>query len=211
MKNFTCWLLLCHYGLCFGSYTAGDTYADAEDPIVYCDGCNLSTHASCYGCPLHKGVPEGDWYCHVCREVLRKNPQRQGKDVFERGDTFLCRSAPKIDSWYIMFSSFLYSTLEYNLEYSCDAWFVVCRKSGESMRCALCPSNQGALKRTTDWQLCHLSCAFFIPEAFFHNSEAREYIDILSVPKRRFQCKCYICDKSIGACIECKQQFFLNS
>ncbi|CAL0328850.1 unnamed protein product [Lupinus luteus] len=43
------------------------TDGDPEDPIVFCDGCDLMVHASCYGNPLSKGIPEGDWFCERCR------------------------------------------------------------------------------------------------------------------------------------------------
>ncbi|WVZ03847.1 hypothetical protein V8G54_024653 [Vigna mungo] len=43
------------------------TDGDPADPIVFCDGCDLTVHASCYGHPLSKGVPDGDWFCERCR------------------------------------------------------------------------------------------------------------------------------------------------
>lgn len=43
------------------------TDGDPEDPIVFCDGCDLMVHASCYGNPLCKDIPEGDWFCERCR------------------------------------------------------------------------------------------------------------------------------------------------
>lgn len=42
------------------------TDGDPSDPIVLCDGCDLMVHASCYGNPLVKGIPEGDWFCAQC-------------------------------------------------------------------------------------------------------------------------------------------------
>ncbi|KAF3442335.1 hypothetical protein FNV43_RR16251 [Rhamnella rubrinervis] len=42
------------------------TDGDPSDPIVFCDGCNLMVHASCYGNPLVKCIPEGDWFCAHC-------------------------------------------------------------------------------------------------------------------------------------------------
>ncbi|XP_008226351.1 PREDICTED: protein Jade-1 [Prunus mume] len=42
------------------------TDGDASDPIVFCDGCDLMVHATCYGNPLVKGIPEGDWFCSQC-------------------------------------------------------------------------------------------------------------------------------------------------
>ncbi|KAF7836603.1 protein Jade-1 [Senna tora] len=43
------------------------TDGDPSDPIVFCDGCDLMVHASCYGNPLVKGIPEGDWFCEKCK------------------------------------------------------------------------------------------------------------------------------------------------
>ena len=35
-----------------------------NDMIVFCSGCNLAVHQSCYGIDE---VPEDDWYCAVCQ------------------------------------------------------------------------------------------------------------------------------------------------
>ncbi|KAK7317832.1 hypothetical protein RJT34_02398 [Clitoria ternatea] len=43
------------------------TDGDPADPIVFCDGCDLMVHATCYGNPLSNGIPEGDWFCERCR------------------------------------------------------------------------------------------------------------------------------------------------
>ncbi|VVB01913.1 unnamed protein product [Arabis nemorensis] len=42
------------------------TDGDPLNPIVFCDGCDLMVHASCYGNPLVKAIPEGDWFCELC-------------------------------------------------------------------------------------------------------------------------------------------------
>lgn len=42
------------------------TDGDPSDPIVFCDGCDLMVHATCYGNPLVNGIPEGDWFCAQC-------------------------------------------------------------------------------------------------------------------------------------------------
>ncbi|XP_004295678.1 PREDICTED: protein Jade-1-like [Fragaria vesca subsp. vesca] len=39
---------------------------DPSDPIVFCDRCDLMVHATCYGNPLVKGIPEGDWFFSQC-------------------------------------------------------------------------------------------------------------------------------------------------
>ncbi|PIA41370.1 hypothetical protein AQUCO_02200056v1 [Aquilegia coerulea] len=43
------------------------TDGDPSDPIVFCDGCDLMVHATCYGDPLIEGIPEGDWFCATCQ------------------------------------------------------------------------------------------------------------------------------------------------
>lgn len=42
------------------------TDGDPSDPIVFCDGCDLMVHASCYGNPLAQAIPDGDWFCSLC-------------------------------------------------------------------------------------------------------------------------------------------------
>ncbi|CAN0925438.1 Protein Jade-1 [Linum grandiflorum] len=49
------------------------TDGDPSDPIVFCDGCDLMVHTTCYGNPLIKGVPEGDWFCEEC-SVSKDDP-----------------------------------------------------------------------------------------------------------------------------------------
>ncbi|KAG6949575.1 hypothetical protein JG688_00014566 [Phytophthora aleatoria] len=38
-----------------------------NDPIVICDVCGVAVHQTCYRLAA---VPEGDWYCHPCRQYL---------------------------------------------------------------------------------------------------------------------------------------------
>ncbi|KAM3328692.1 hypothetical protein ACQJBY_026058 [Aegilops geniculata] len=42
------------------------TDGDPSDPIVFCDGCDLMVHATCYGNPLAQAIPDGDWFCSLC-------------------------------------------------------------------------------------------------------------------------------------------------
>ncbi|KAF6175073.1 hypothetical protein GIB67_038986 [Kingdonia uniflora] len=51
------------------------TDGDPSDPIVFCDGCDLMVHAVCYGDPLVKGIPEGDWFCFKCQNTSTTSPK----------------------------------------------------------------------------------------------------------------------------------------
>jgi PHD-zinc-finger like domain/PHD-finger len=52
-----------------------------ENPLVYCDGCDLGVHRYCYGI---SDIPEGDYYCDSCsyvKEVRRTNSKAAIKDL----------------------------------------------------------------------------------------------------------------------------------
>jgi NuA3 HAT complex component NTO1 len=42
------------------------TDGDPSDPIVFCDGCDLMVHATCFGNPLVEAIPDDDWFCAQC-------------------------------------------------------------------------------------------------------------------------------------------------
>ncbi|KAK7405369.1 hypothetical protein VNO78_06621 [Psophocarpus tetragonolobus] len=124
------------------------TDGDPADPIVFCDGCDLMVHASCYGAPLSNSVPDGDWFCQRC----------------------------------------------------------ICAKAVDNtFGCVLCPSTEGAMKRTTDGALAHVVCALFVPEVFFIDPEGREGIDCSKVPKKRWTEKCYVCGSCDGCALVCSE------
>ncbi|KAJ1685473.1 hypothetical protein LUZ63_016863 [Rhynchospora breviuscula] len=52
------------------------TDGEPSDPIVFCDGCDLMVHVSCYGNPLIKLIPEGDWFCLACSSKAPKKEKR---------------------------------------------------------------------------------------------------------------------------------------
>ncbi|KAM7278982.1 hypothetical protein ACFE04_006116 [Oxalis oulophora] len=49
------------------------TDGDPTDQIVFCDGCDIMVHQSCYGDPLTNGVPDGDWFCKQCSNPDKNN------------------------------------------------------------------------------------------------------------------------------------------
>jgi len=38
-----------------------------DNPIVFCDSCNMSVHKECYGSPLVNKIPDDSWVCERCR------------------------------------------------------------------------------------------------------------------------------------------------
>ncbi|KAG8045902.1 hypothetical protein GUJ93_ZPchr0008g12738 [Zizania palustris] len=129
----------------------GSTDGDPSDPIVFCDGCDLMVHASCYGNPLAQSIPDDDWFCSVCSVKPKK-----GQPAARPG-------------------------------------------------CCLCPAKGGAMKRTTDGQWAHITCALLVPEVYFLHPDGRDGVDCSRVPAHRFTKECYICDSSRGCALECSQ------
>ncbi|CAH1968017.1 unnamed protein product [Acanthoscelides obtectus] len=104
-------------------------------------------------------------------------------------------------------------------------WF--CRKCESQERsvkvkCELCPSKYGALKRTDNQGWAHVVCALYIPEVRFGNVTTMEPIQLQLIPAERFSKLCYICEEkgkpanaTVGACMQCnkagcKQQFHVT-
>ncbi|KAG8184860.1 hypothetical protein JTE90_016205 [Oedothorax gibbosus] len=94
-------------------------------------------------------------------------------------------------------------------------WF--CRKCESQersarVRCELCPSKDGALKRTDGGGWAHVVCALYIPEVRFGNVTTMEPIILQLVPQDRYNKSCYICEEqgkeskaSVGACMQCNK------
>lgn len=58
------------------------------------------------------------------------------------------------------------------------------------MRCELCPSRDGALKKTDNQGWAHVVCALYIPEVRFGNVSTMEPIILQLIPQERYnKCK----------------------
>ncbi|KAL1497078.1 hypothetical protein ABEB36_008098 [Hypothenemus hampei] len=104
-------------------------------------------------------------------------------------------------------------------------WFCCKCESQErptKVKCELCPSKYGALKRTDNQGWAHVVCALYIPEVRFGNVSTMEPIQLHLIPPERFNKVCYICEEkgkpanaTVGACMQCnrvgcKQQFHVT-
>ena len=60
-----------------------------ENPILFCDGCNLAFHQACYGI---KKIPSGDYFCDMCINCsTKKNEYRSmSKGRLKRNACCLC-------------------------------------------------------------------------------------------------------------------------
>lgn len=122
-----------------------------DNPLVYCDGCEMAVHQACYGIVT---VPEGPWYCRKCESGGNQN----------------------------------------------------------KAKCALCPSGDGALKKTDNGKWAHVICGLYIPEVRFGNNNTMEPIEIRYIKPFRLNKKCYLCEEGgnstmaeYGAVVDCSE------
>lgn len=54
--------------------TCGGSDTTATNEILLCDGCDAAYHMLCLPRPL-PNVPEGDWFCHVCKPRFTKEDE----------------------------------------------------------------------------------------------------------------------------------------
>lgn len=104
-------------------------------------------------------------------------------------------------------------------------WF--CRKCESQersarVRCELCPSRTGALKKTNTSGWAHVVCALYIPEVRFGNVTTMEPINLDSIPVERYGKSewlwlllCMACPRfgsqSVGQCqVQCARPFVHN-
>jgi hypothetical protein len=69
-----------------------------------------------------------------------------------------------------------------------------------SQRCELCPSKDGALKKTDNSAWAHVVCALYIPEVRFGNVTTMEPIILQLIPTERFS-------KVIGIWFSCSKSY----
>eukprot|EP01029_Cantina_marsupialis_P006811 TRINITY_DN1751_c0_g1_i1.p1 TRINITY_DN1751_c0_g1~~TRINITY_DN1751_c0_g1_i1.p1 ORF type:complete len:212 (-),score=35.59 TRINITY_DN1751_c0_g1_i1:331-966(-) len=86
-----------------------------------------------------------------------------------------------------------------------DEWLCEqCLWDAQEEKCCLCGKSGGSsMKRTTDFQWVHLSCALWIPEVFFLDADGREPVDIFRIPNGRWNKKCDICSDKEGCTVKC--------
>lgn len=94
---------------------------------------------------------------------------------------------------------YCYGILAYTDEWTCS--FCESGEDQESKRCVLCPSTNGAFKRTTDKKWVHVLCAMYNARSVIKNVQTMEPINILHISKKSKEC--YICNIEAPGCVNC--------
>ncbi|CAI5743552.1 unnamed protein product [Peronospora destructor] len=138
-----------------------------EDPIVFCDGCNVAVHQFCYGISV---IPSDKWFCDICAETrssecTAKPNQRVCQLCPLRGGAF---KQTKCGKW-VHVQCFLWIP-EFRVEKSGDDVLVLGELSRldpdrKTLDCSLCHSQKGYGIIQCAHKRClaafHVSCAAF--------------------------------------------------
>jgi hypothetical protein len=118
-----------------------DGDSNEDNPIVFCERCNISVHKCCYGIVT---IPDDDWFCDFC---IYRNSTRSK----------LAESAPKKKKTGRPLGSERKDAKTTDTSSS--------HKFKETARqpCALCPLEGGALKAAVDGRFVHVNCALWTP------------------------------------------------
>ena len=85
------------------------------------------------------------------------------------------------------------------------------QERAERVECKLCPSKDGAFKKTDNSGWAHVVCALYIPEVRVGNCQTMDPIILSNLPSDRFNKNCYLCEESksgkelTGACMPCNK------
>ena len=120
-------------------------------------------------------VPDGEWLCWPCR-FYEDRLKRAGKRPHEvRAPRWQQSSSPKMDM-----------------------------AAFKEMRCALCPVQQGAFKRTLEGEWAHVVCAMWHSEVLLHDTdEAAAITGVERLRPSKWKLPCGLCGSSEGAVVQC--------
>uniref|UniRef100_M4BYH3 Fanconi anemia group M protein n=1 Tax=Hyaloperonospora arabidopsidis (strain Emoy2) TaxID=559515 RepID=M4BYH3_HYAAE len=135
-----------------------------DDPIVFCDGCDVAVHQFCYGISV---VPSGKWFCDFCADTRKvANANKRACQLCPLRNGALKRT--KCGKW-VHVQCFLWIP-ELRVENSDDELLVlgdlsILDQDRKTLDCSLCHSQKGNGKIQCAHKRCltafHVSCAAF--------------------------------------------------
>ncbi|PFH32011.1 PHD-finger domain-containing protein [Besnoitia besnoiti] len=157
-----------------------------HDEILFCDGCDVAVHQTCY---CVASVPDADWYCQYCenknraKENVNKLRRLAGKTAAKTSDKLKVERALRAEI----------DRLEKEKQPICVL----------PKRCPLCPRSFGAHVRCGEGSQAwiHVHCAVWLPEAWI--TRVDDSGGLLDMPAWRFEKTCDICGVDEGAVINC--------
>ena len=131
-----------------------DATALDDNPLLYCDGCDVGVHVRCYGIEV---VPEGDYYCDACTHIHDVHRIVRGGAVASTRKTS-GGVAPSASSGPAASTS-----VTGTLRARSSAERSRLLADIERVRCSICPLRGGALKRNCEGGWVHIFCAIWTP------------------------------------------------
>lgn len=196
MKNFPCAVCEC--------------YELPSDSLISCRDCKLTVHPSCYGLG---DVYPGKWSCDMCQNDRREAAGVVSSTTDPASYEYKCVlcpievtlvdmvEPPKVSHKKKTEREREKERLEKELAVSLAETY---RKNQQER--GKPPIPREPLKRTTNNNWVHVTCALFTPEVKFSNAKSLELAEgIPWIPKTRWEQVCKLCKSSEGACVTCHQ------
>ena len=164
-----------------------DSSSPEDNPVLYCDRCNLTVHKICYGL---QSVPDGDFFCQHCEHLRDKMKQAKRN---RQSSTAACASAAP---------SALVAT-------PAASSSPASTPDTSSYPCVLCTHRGGALKPTSDGRWAHILCAMLVPRARLKDVRHMEPVagvEDAFAAQRQHGRVCCVCRIDYGCCAGCSHK-----
>lgn len=144
-----------------------DDDGSEDNPLVYCDSCNVTVHAQCYGYPLSLAIPSAEWICAACQHA-----QYHALDRAQRPRCCLCPveggalKRTTLGEWcHLTCSQWIPEVFHRQPDgrHCCDTTYIAAHKY--KRQCLFCAQTQGV---TTDCSEANCSACYHVTCALQH-------------------------------------------
>ena len=168
-----------------------DSSSPEDNPVLYCDRCNLTVHKICYGL---QSVPDGDWFCQYCEHLRDK--LKQAKRSRQPFNAAVCASTSASTPALVVVTPAASSP-------------PASSPDTVSYPCVLCTHRGGALKPTSDGRWAHILCAMLVPRARLKDVRHMEPVagvEDAYTAQRQHGRVCCVCRVDFGCCAGCSHK-----